>query len=79
MALRANGMAAGLVLPRIKAAIGASRTAHAQAAAAVGGALMTSHVGIVRQDTQKISQTTRIYPATQGELGPHPAREPEPV
>jgi len=75
---RVNEMAAALVLPRIKAALGGIGSGNAQAAAG-GGARMTSHVGIVREDTQKLSQTTRIYPATQGGVGPHPAREPEPV
>jgi hypothetical protein len=75
---RVSEMAAALVLPRPKAAVGAITTGHAQADV-VGAAHTSSPVGIVRKDTQKLSQMTRIYPATPGGLGSHPAREPEPV
>ena len=46
---RANGMAAGPVLPRIKPTAISARPLAGRAdaqAAAVGGALMTSHVGL---------------------------------
>jgi hypothetical protein len=75
---RINEMVAALALPRIKAAIGAIGTDQSQAAVG-GGARRTSYVGIVQEDTQKLSQMTRVCPATKGGLGPHPAREPEPV
>jgi hypothetical protein len=75
---RVNELVAALALPRIKAAIGGIGTGQSQAAVA-GGARRTSHVGIVQEDTQKLSQMTRIYPATKGGLGPHREREPGPV
>jgi hypothetical protein len=79
-----NEMAAALALPRIKAAIAAISTGHAQAAAAGAGTMismtsMTSFVGIVQVDTQKCSQMTRLYPVIPGGVGPHRAREPVPV
>jgi hypothetical protein len=73
-----NERTAALALPRIKAAIGAIGAGQSQAAV-FSGARMTTHVGIVQEDTKKLIQTTRIYPATPGGLGPYPAREPEPV
>jgi hypothetical protein len=75
---RVNEMAVALALPRIKSAIAAISTGHAQAGVA-GAASMTSFVDIVQVDTQKCSQMTRLYPATPGGVGPHPAREREPV
>ena len=75
---RVSEMTVVLPRPRIKAAIGAIGTGHAQAAV-FGGGRMTRHVGIVQEDAQKLSQKTRIYPVNQGGLGSHPAREPEPV
>jgi hypothetical protein len=74
---RVSEMTVVLPVPRIKAAIG-SIGADAQATV-FGGLRMSSHVGIVQEDAQKLSQTTRIYPVNPGGLGPHPAREPEPV
>jgi hypothetical protein len=76
-----NEMAAALALPRIKAAIAAISTGHAQAGVAGAGEMtsMTSFVGIVQVDTQKCSQMTRLYPVIPGGVGPHRAREPVPV
>jgi len=73
-----NEMVAALALPRPKAAIGCISTGHAHADV-FGAAHVTSPVGIVQEDTQKLSQMTRIYPVAPGGVGPHPAREPEPV
>jgi hypothetical protein len=90
---RVNEMAAALALPRIKPAIGAVGTG-GTSAGATGAAFMTSagiaqvdaaSLGTVHADTVQAAdshnciQMTRLYPVTQGGVGPHPAREPVPV
>ena len=83
---RINEMAA-LAAPRVKPAAGvkASVIGADQAQAGPAGAgYKTSVVDIVRpdsvqQDTHNFIQTARLYLVTQGGVGPHPEREPEPV
>jgi len=79
---------AALVLPRIRSAAdvkGTTATGMGQAqAGAFGAAYKTSVVDIVQVDsvqldTHNFIQMARLYPATRGGMGPHPAREPEPV
>jgi hypothetical protein len=85
---------AALALPRVKRGVEAASTAaigngHGQAGQAgaaykTGATYKTSVVDIVRvdsvqQDTHNFIQTARQYPVTPGGVGPHPAREPEPV
>jgi hypothetical protein len=36
-------------------------------------------VDSAQRDNHNFIQTARLYPVTQGGVGPHPAREPEPV
>jgi hypothetical protein len=53
-------------------------------AGAFGAAYKTSVVDIVQVDsvqldTHNFIQMARLFPATRGGMGPHPAREPEPV
>lgn len=81
-------MVTAQALPRVKpaqAAISttAISTGHAQAGVA-GGAYKTSIVDIVQvdsvqRDAHNFIQMARLYPATPGGVGPHPAREPVPV
>ena len=80
----ANQLAAGPALPRVRGAFVAARPVHARTADAFGGAFRRSSVGIGMASTRngsakQLNQTTRIYPVTPGGLGPHPAREPDPV
>jgi hypothetical protein len=80
-------MAAALALPRIKWAV-ISR-GHAQPGFVLGATTslaQTSPVpnspvlgGVGQAYTEQIEQTTRINPVAPGGLGPHPAREPDPV
>jgi hypothetical protein len=84
---RINEMDA-LALPRVRSAADlrsttAVGTGQAQAGPA-GAAYKTSVVDIVQvdsvqRDTHNFIQTARLYPVTPGGVGPHPAREPEPV
>jgi hypothetical protein len=79
---------AALGLSRVTPALGVAgrtdaSTAQAQARPA-GAAQKTSVIGIVQvdsvqRDTHNFIQTALRYPAFAGGLGPHPAREPEPV
>jgi hypothetical protein len=79
---------AALALSRVRPALGvsgapASGAGQAQAGA-FGAACKTSVVDVVQvdsaqRDTHNFIQTARLYPVTQGGVGPHPAREPEPV
>ena len=91
----ASQLTAGPEYPRIRGTFAAVRPVHAQAADALGGAFRASGIGsstIGRSNVgtgmastrnggaKQLNQTTtRIYPVTPGGLGPHPAREPDPV
>ena len=51
---------------------------------AFGAAYKAGVAGVVaadsaQRDNHNFIQTARLYPVTQGGVGPHPAREPEPV
>ena len=53
-------------------------------AGAFGAACKTSDADVVQadsvqRDNHNFIQTARLYPVTKGGVGPHPAREPEPV
>jgi hypothetical protein len=46
----------------------------------IGGSNVgTGMAGTRNGGTKQLNQTTRIYPVAPGGLGPHPAREPDPV
>jgi hypothetical protein len=90
----AKELTAWPALPRIRGAFAAVRPVHAGAADAIGGAFRGSAIGgstigasnvgtgmasTRNGGTKQFNQTTRIYPVTPGGLGPHPAREPDPV
>jgi hypothetical protein len=79
---------AASALSRVSPAFGVKGTpgiAAGQAqAGAFGAAYKASDVDVVQvdsvqQDTHNFIQTARLYPVTKGGVGPHPAREPEPV
>jgi hypothetical protein len=53
-------------------------------AGVIGGAGKTSVIDVAQvdsaqRDNHNFIQTARLHPVTQGGVGPHPAREPEPV
>ena len=87
----ANQLAAGPALPRIRGAFAAVRPVHARTADDFDGAFRGSTVGngaitvgggtasTTSGSAKQLNQMTRIYPVIPGGLGPHPAREPEPV
>ena len=91
----ASQLIAGPALPRIRGAFDDVRPVHARAADAFGGAFRARSAGrgsaIIASalgagmastrngSTKQHNQTTRIYPVIPGGLGPHPAREPDPV
>jgi hypothetical protein len=91
----ASQLVAGPALPRIRGAFAAGRPVHARTADAFGGAFRARSVGggsaLIASthgvgmastrsgSTKQHNQTTRIYPVIPGGLGPHPAREPDPV
>jgi hypothetical protein len=91
----ASQLVAGPALPRIRGAFDDVRPVHARTADALGGGFQARSVGrgsaIIagtpgggmastrNGSTKQHNQTTRIYPAIPGGLGPHPAREPDPV
>jgi hypothetical protein len=79
---------AALALSRVRPAFGVNGTTGIGAgqaqAGAFGAACKTSNADVVQvdsvqRDTHNFIQTARLYPVTQGGVGPHPAREPEPV
>jgi len=74
----ADEMATGLALPRIRQAAAAKRSGHALAGV-VGADQKTSLVSTGELGTEHVNLMTRINPVTPGGVGPHPAREPEPV
>ena len=91
----ASQLVAGPALPRIRGAFDDVRPVHARTADVFGGAFRARSVGrgsaIIagtldaglastrNGSTKQHNQTTRIYPVIPGGLGPHPAREPDPV
>jgi len=85
----AKQLTAGPALPRIRDAFAADLPVHPWAADGFGGAFGASAIGGSSVGTgmastrnggaTQLNQTTRIYPVTPGGLGPHPAREPDPV
>jgi hypothetical protein len=74
-----NELAAALALPRIKPFVAASDLAGAVAAAGMTSFVDVVQVDSVQRDAHNFIQTTRLYSATPGGVGPHPAREPVPV
>jgi hypothetical protein len=79
---------AALALSRVRPAFGvkgATAIGAGQAqAGAFGAAYKTSNADVVQvdsvqRDTHNFIQTARLNPVTTGGVGPHPAREPEPV
>jgi hypothetical protein len=84
---RVSEMAAS-ALSRVRPALGGNGTAGIGAgrgpAGAFGAAYKTSAVDVVQvdsvqPDTHNFIQTAHLNPVTKGGVGPHPAREPEPV
>jgi hypothetical protein len=71
---RVSETAAALALPRIRRDLAGISLGHAQAGGPVGGAYEASLAG-----TKQSNQMTRVNPVTPGGVGPHPAREPDPV
>jgi hypothetical protein len=75
----AGQLAVGHAVPRIRrvfrpeAHAGFAGTASGNAGSGVAGS------GTATGSTKQLNQTTRIYPVTPGGVGPHPAREPDPV
>jgi hypothetical protein len=90
----AKQLTAGPALPRIRGAFASVQPVHPWATGGFGGAFRASaidgstigvsNVGTGMASTtnggaKQLNQTTRIYPVAPGGLGPHPAREPDPV
>jgi hypothetical protein len=90
----AKQLTAGPALPRIRDAFAAVRPVHPWAADAFEGAFRASGIGgstiggssvstgmasTTNGGAKQLNQMTRIYPVAPGGLGPHPAREPDPV
>jgi hypothetical protein len=85
----AKQLTAGPALPRIRDAFAVVRPVHPWAADGFGGAFLASTIGGSSVGTgmastrnggaKQLNQTTRICPVAPGGLGPHPAREPDPV
>ena len=82
----ANKLAAGPTLRRIPDAFAAVRLVHVRTADAFGSGFQGRTVGIggstasTRNGSVKqLNHMTRVYPVIPGGLGPHPAREPDPV
>jgi len=79
----AGQLAVGRPLPRIRRVFGAGT--HFGFAGPVDGSTVHSGNGSTvsggkgSTSTKQLNQTIRIYPVTPGGLGPHPAREPDPV
>ena len=74
----ADEVAAALALPSIGQAAAAKRTGHAQAGVVSAGH-MTSLASTGELDTDHFNLMARINPVIPGGVGPHPAREPDPV
>jgi hypothetical protein len=88
---RTKEVAAALPVPRIRRAAAAISQGHAQGGVYAGGGyptdlaqISTAQISTVQISTAQVStkqfkQMTRINPVVPGGVGPHPAREPEPV
>ncbi len=70
-------------LPRIRRVFASISLGHPQTSDVVGGGyqpvLASTVLPHVLASTKQLDQMARINPVTPGGLGPHPAREPEPV
>jgi hypothetical protein len=83
--LGASNKVAALALPRMRDAFAAATSqvgaqAHDRGCgASQPGSVASSTVASGTASTSTISVMARINPVTPGGLGPHPAREPEPV
>jgi hypothetical protein len=79
----ASQQAVGLALPRIKGASAVVPPVQAWTADAIGTGFQGRTVGnggsTSGASSKQHNQMTRIYPVAPGGLGPHPAREPDPV
>jgi hypothetical protein len=75
----ASERTASAALPRIRGAFAVTSPLGAQAHDLGCGAYQPGTIGGNTVGTSTISLMARINPVTPGGLGPHPAREPEPV
>jgi hypothetical protein len=75
----ASERTASPALSRMRGAFAATSPLGAQAHGRGCGAYQPGTIGGNTVGTSTISLMARINPVTPGELGPHPAREPEPV
>jgi hypothetical protein len=89
----ANQPTAGPALPRVRGAFADVRPVNApDGFGGAFGSRIVGHASTIAASTvgagtastrsgngNQLNPTTRIYPVTPGGLGPHPAREPEPV
>ncbi len=71
--------AAAQVLPRPKWAVAAISEGHGPATAGGAGYLASIQTKTEQFNAQQFEHMTRVFPVYQGGVGPHPAREPEPV
>jgi hypothetical protein len=69
-------LTAGHPVPRIRAVV-APVYAGPAAGTGIAGAASAGNVG--GSQFSQLNLMTRIYPVAQGGVGPHPAREPDPV
>ena len=74
-----NEMVAAPALPRIRRVFASISLGHPQTSDVVGGGYQPVLASTVLASTKQLDQMARINPVTPGGLGPHPAREPEPV
>ena len=77
-------MAAALALPRVKSAVAGISEGYAPAAASglgyqVGIQAKPEQSTARKFQAQHFEHVTRVNPALLGGVGPHPAREPDPV
>ncbi len=84
----ASQLAAGVALPRIRGIFATVPPVQAWTAEGFGSGHQASSVRIdalgigvlsIGGSTKQHNQMTRIYPVAPGGVGPHPAREPDPV
>jgi hypothetical protein len=73
-AAKGTGLTAALALPRVKRSVAAISQGYAPAG--VSGAVSPAGT---QAKTEQFEHLTRINPVVPGGVGPHPAREPEPV
>jgi hypothetical protein len=74
-----NERVAAPALPRIRRVFAPISLGHPQTSDVVGGGYQPVLASTVLASTKQLDQMARINPVTPGGLGPHPAREPEPV